>query len=297
MKKRFAIKKISVILNIIVLIAGSCGQATKRQESQKMQASYEKNKREAELVAEQAKAKRYAEAEVKRMAANIFHFSIEKSTHKGYVVRIGTVGDGFRLFVDVYESELNLFKKEMKNIYDYYKKWSIVAQDNDVKDVVKEIPVQITTIKNFTYLHSQTVFNARCTSKEKYIKGIPSAIIKSIPGNINYSGFNSSDITIDADKPSVGAIFEMRNKKTYCKLRIIFHKKWQADDDVRLYTNNNITISKSVNGYRWVDSGYSYRDWVFCNDEILKFTNVIENLISDRKEKDKKEREIENLFK
>lgn len=66
------------------------------------------------------------------------------------VIRLDFSKETFSPIVDalIYSSELNQFKREMINIYDYYKKWSVVVKSNDMPQIFqREIPIQITTIK------------------------------------------------------------------------------------------------------------------------------------------------------
>ncbi len=50
--------------------------------------------------------------------------------------------------VSIHETDLKLFKQEFEQVSDYYVKWGVTAELNDIKAVEKEIPVKITSVKD-----------------------------------------------------------------------------------------------------------------------------------------------------
>ena len=50
--------------------------------------------------------------------------------------------------VSIRESDINMLINELYDVYDYYIKWDSIARKNNVKDVEKEIPVNIFSIKD-----------------------------------------------------------------------------------------------------------------------------------------------------
>ena len=51
-------------------------------------------------------------------------------------------------FIHVDEPNLIFLKQDILNIHDYYAKWSIVAKENNVKEVEKEFPFKVTAFNN-----------------------------------------------------------------------------------------------------------------------------------------------------
>ena len=74
-----------------------------------------------------------------------------------------------KLNVCVFVSDLNLFKQEMKSIQDHYLRWKIVAEDNNIKELEREIQVRITSMKN---IHLSSGYDAPLRDNRQNIKAI-----------------------------------------------------------------------------------------------------------------------------
>lgn len=59
--------------------------------------------------------------------------------------------DGENVFtsINVDDNNLEKLKSEFKQIINFYIKWSIVAEDNDIRELEKEIPIAITAFQDF----------------------------------------------------------------------------------------------------------------------------------------------------
>jgi len=97
----------------------------------------------------------FAQNKYEHQANTKFGTSLKFSSYKGNngyytatVVQYYYDTDNKVQCISISINELNIFKfeKELLSIQDYYKKWSLTAKNNNVVDIEKEIPVQITSI-------------------------------------------------------------------------------------------------------------------------------------------------------
>ena len=131
----------------------------------------------------------HSEIEPQRDAKTMRRTSLQFRSYKGERGYVGTITqyyydmiDGRDVFtsISIYESDINDLPREFNEVFDYYIKWSLIAEKNKVPKAEKEIPVKITTIKNL--------------------------------GCFAYSW--------NADKQQVKFIFKVQDYKPYCILRI-----------------------------------------------------------------------------